>query len=334
MGGLKVVSAKPPLSDWVGKTFPWSRSRLLNSRVLVVDDLGKPARAGAPDSPLLSVWLARESMSPLAARAAKRALSREIDEGRLDRTFEFARDLSAKVGLVIASSLALFALVGAILPFFGRSIMFNLGASPPVLDIALVVTVWLLYSFMPTLLAYMLWPIAGSTLHRIHLGAAEIHMTDRDGRITQIPLADVAAAMSRLSGWRITTRDSRKFFLPNVPGLSFVLQAVAVRLDPSLPDKERRSLRRTLARAAVLWILGSIAAGILAHFNGGAPQTLVANPLLNTALYIALTAAVPIAYLSVGLPLIERSARTLFRFLERRGRARARRRPQPRPAAL
>lgn len=334
LDGLKVVGAKPRHSEWIGRTIPWSRTQLQSSRVRVVDDLGQPARVGGSHSPPLSLWLARDSMSPLAARAAKRALSREIADERLDRAFEYSRHPSEKIGLVISSSLTLFAMVAAVLPFFGRSIMFNVGASPSALDLALVVTVWLLYASLPGFLTFMLWPIARSTLHRVHLGAAEIRVTDRAGLTTVIPMADVAAASSRLSGWQIATRDSRKVFLPNVPGLSFVLQAIAVRLDPSLPDKERRSLRRTLARAAVLWILGSIAAGILAHFNGGPPQTLFANPLHNTTLYIALTAAVPITYLIVGLPLLERSVRSLVQFFERRTRARARRRPHSRPAPL
>lgn len=307
LDGVRVVGPNAPDAPLL----PWASVRMRGPAVQLVDPDGRP-------SPGLRASWTSDHAAHLARRASDRALRRELVSGALDRLYRTDSPVPARLMAGACLGLAALGVVGAVLPAFGASILFPLGPVPTPTDRLLAAVPWLLWLVMLAVVLVIVRPAALARRGRLRVTARGLELVEDSGRSTHWPRESLASLRASFAV-EITGRDGRRTRATHAPGLAATIAVLNLAWFPHHAADEEAALTRTLKRALLLWVAGSLVAGAAMAWVGAAPQTLLPIPVLNIALLTLLNAVAIPALVWASLTGRRRLEPWLIRRFSRRG---------------
>jgi len=326
LDGAVVVNAPDSHSRYLGRRFPWTRVRLSEWLVYVVEEDGEPLRSDdSPPRKIACRWI-RESMAATGQRAWLRAITRQFDDGSLSMTFN-AKD--ERLGSAISGSVfLLFAILitfDFIRAFWGAAYMF-----PPMLpgygliNVIVACIMWLMTGGGFLLCAGFMFSLYRCSLGKLRFRSTVIEWLQTDGSLRSFSRHEVVS----FPRWRLlgikTNRGVQARFIP-VLSLSKVIGLYEKRWTPREIERRKAARRASYTRAGVIWVLGCIGAGFgLWYF--GPPPSPTGNGAVNSAIYAGIVMVVYAALFWLAARLQSPEFRDRMRKrAERRKRRKARR---------
>lgn len=329
LDGVLVVKAPDSHSRYLGRRFPWTRVRMHEWLVYLVEDDGEPLRSDdAPPRRIKCRWV-RESMAATGQRAQLRAITRQLDNGSLSMTFKAKDDRlwSAILGSV-------FLLIAILMTFdFVRAFWSAAYMFPPMLsgygaiNVIVACMMWLMTGGGFLLTAGFMLSLYRSSLGRLRFRSGMIEWLRPDGSLGSFSEHEVASFPRSLLLGIKTDRGVQARFIP-VPSLSKVIDLYEKRWTPREIERQKAARRASYTRAGVIWVLGCIGFGFGLWFVGPPPRP-TGNGAVNSAIYAGIVMVVYAAlfWLAAYLQSPEFRKRTRKR-AERRKRRKARRQRQ------
>ncbi|MFO0834937.1 MAG: hypothetical protein U0638_08205 [Phycisphaerales bacterium] len=326
LDGVVVVNAPDSHSRYLGRRFPWTRVRLSEWLVHVVENDGEPLRSDdTPPRWIACRWI-RESMTATGQRAWLRAITRQFDDGSLTMTFNAKDD---RLGSAISGSVfLLFAILitfDFIRAFWGAPVMFP--PMPPgygAIDVVLLSIMWLILGGSFLLMAGLMLSLYRCSLGKLRFRSSAIEWLQTDGSLRSFSKHEIVSFPRSWSHGIKTDRGTQARFIP-MASLRKVIDLYETRWRPREIERRKAARRASYARAGVIWVLGCIGAGFgLWYF--GPPPSPTGNGAVNSAIYAGIVMVVYAALFWLAARLQSPEFRDRMRKrAERRKRRKARR---------
>lgn len=326
LDGVVVVKAPDSHSRYLGRRFSWTRVRLHEWLIYVVDEDGEPLRSDdSPPRKIACRWI-RESMAATGQRAWLRAITRQFDDGSLSMTFK-ARDES--LGSVITGSgFLLFAILitcDFIRAFWGAGYIFpRVSPGYGAIDVILLCMMWLILGGSFLLCAGFMLSLYRCSLGKLRFRSTVIEWLQTDGSLRSFSKHEIVSFPRSWSHGIKTDRGVQARFI-SIPSLSKVIGLYEKRWTPREIARQKAARRAMYTRLGVIWVLGCIGLGFALWFLGPPPRP-TGNGAVNSAIYAAIIVVVYAALFWLGVHLDSPEFRDRMRKrAERRKRRKARR---------